>query len=211
VFPDVTLTVADLKLPVPKSGDMDLRGAAALIMLGLTETRGTVKLGEGASEPFRIAPLKATVKTSDLAKDAHVTAATQATINEQPAGDLKVDVIVADLLDAKGAPIKGPPGTLQGTVVVRDIATAIAQPFLAATKIDLPRDIGPRLNIEAKANTDTRGVAAGGTPPTDVTIVVASDGLKVNGGVQLSQAEIKTTGDGLRVEVARPAQIGPAA
>jgi hypothetical protein len=192
---------------VPASGALDLRGAAGQVTLGLTETRGTVALGQGRTEPFRIAPLEARVDATDMEQGAHVTASTSATINNQPAGDINVDLRLAGLLDSAGAPVKGLPGSVEGGITVRKIATAIAQPFLAATKIDLPRDIGPTLDVELRATTETRGVAAGATPPTSVAIGVTSEGLKVSGGVQLSQTYIRTAGDGLRIELSRPASM----
>jgi hypothetical protein len=206
-YPDITISLTNLRLAVPASGALDLRGATGQLTLGLTETRGTVTMGEGRTEPFRIAPLEARVESAGVDQGARVTAATSATINNQPAGDVNVDLRLAGLLDDAGGPVKGLPGSIEGAITVRKIATAIAQPFLAATKIDLPRDIGPTLDVEVRATTETRGVAAGATPPTALSMAITSEGLRVNGGVQLSQTFIRTVGDGLRVEVLRPATI----
>jgi hypothetical protein len=206
-FPDAHLTVRNLKLPIPAGGALNLKGAAASITLALSETAGTVKLTGDKQSPFRIAPLETRIETTDLAKDAHVTAATTATINGQPAGNVNVDVTVAGLLDANGAPVKGPPGSVQGSLAVKQIATAIAQPFVEAMKIKLPEDIGPTLDIEARANSDLHAAAAGGTPPTDITLSVQSQGLKVGGALKLTETGIATTGDGLKIEVLTAAQM----
>jgi len=209
IFPSVTMVLADLKLPMPKDGAaLDLRGAGANVMAELGQTRGQVSLGEGrAPEAFTLAPLKAQVQAPDLSQGAKVTASTNAQLSGQGAGDVSVDLTVAGLLDSRGQPVKGPPGSLQGTVAIKRIATAVAQPFLAATKIDLPRDIGPTLDVELKAATQTAGVTAGQTPPTDVTIAVSSESLKVNGAMQLTQTQIRTTGEGISVQMSNPVGI----
>lgn len=206
-FPDLSVSVTDLKFPIPGSNGLDLRGAAGTVVLGVSETRGTVTITGERPEPFRIAPLEVRVESASVDQGAHVTAATSASISGQPAGDVNVDLRVAGLLDASGAPISGPPGTIEGAVSVRKIATAIAQPFLAAAKIDLPRDIGPTLDVEVRASADARGVAPGATPPAALTISVASEGLRVGGGVQVSSEAIRTSGDGLKLEVKRPVSI----
>ena len=206
VFPSVSLAVSNLKLPIPKDGaPLNLRGAGMQLAAEVGQTSGSVKLAaDRGAEPFVIAPLKATVNAPDLAQGAKVTAATTATLGGQPAGDVGVDLNIAGLLDNKGEPVKGPPSSLEGTVAIRRIATAVAQPFLAATPINLPEDIGPTLDVELKAATQTGGVQPGQTPPTDVTIAVTSEGLRVNGGMQLAQTHIRTVGEGLTVQVRNP-------
>ena len=206
-FPNVHLTIQNLKLPIPSGSDINLRGASASVMLGLSEMAGTAAISGDKQSPFRIAPLEAHVDAADLAKDAHVTVATSATVNSQPAGNVSVDLTLAGLLDDKGAPVKGPPGSVQGTFAVKQIATAIAQPFVEAFKINLPQDVGPTLDIEARATSDLHAVAAGGTPPTDITLSVQSQGLKVAGAMKLTAAGLTTVGDGLRVEVTTAGQM----
>jgi hypothetical protein len=228
-FPDAHLTVQNLKLPIPSGGaDLDLRGAAATVELALTETAGTVMLpataagGKAEADPFRVAPLSVRIEATDLGKDAHVTAATTATINNQPAGNVNVDLTLAGLLDAKGAPVKGPPGSIQGTLAIKQIATAIAQPLVASMNIDLPRDVGPTLDIEARASTGVAAApptasgsadgrktadAVGGGTSTDINLSVQSQGVKVAGALKLSDAGIVTAGEGLRVDVLTAGQM----
>jgi hypothetical protein len=212
-FPDAHLTVQNLKFPLPVGGSLNLQGAGASVVLALTETAGTVTLPattpgqKGAVEPFRISPIQAKIDTADLSKDTHVTVATGATLNNQPAGNVNVDLNVAGLLDAKGAPVSGPPGSIQGTVAIRQIATVIAQPFVKELNIDLPKDLGPTLDIEARASSDTHAAAGGSAPPTDVSISVQSQGLRVAGAMKLTDALIATSGDGFRVDVGTVGQM----
>ena len=124
-YPDVKVSVQNLHAQIPGDAGLDLRNAGAVVVVGLSETRGSVVV-DGRTQAFRIAALEARIDAPDLAKGAHVTASTKATINDQPAGDVNVDVTLAGLLDKVGAPIKGPPGTMQGSVSVKKIATAIA-------------------------------------------------------------------------------------
>ncbi len=206
-FPDVRLAVDGLRLILPVNGPLNLRGAGADITLNISETRGSVALTGSPAQTFTIAPLQARVQAPDLAKAAHIVASTTASIGGRPAGEINVDLTLADVLDPAGAPRAGLPGTIEGTVAIRRIATAIAQPFLQGTGLDLPRDIGPTLDVELRATADSRGTTSGGTPPTNVAITVTSEGVRVNGALALTDTAIKTSGEGIRVEMPNLAQV----
>lgn len=160
--PDVALSLDSLAFKLPTGGAApDFRGTKLSLSLKTTDTAGTVKLTPDAkaSDAFAVAPLDLKIDTADLAKGLTIAGGTTATINNQPAGTLNINVSAAGLLDAKGAPGKGLPSPLDATVALRGIATAIAQPFVQALKLDLPADVGPTLDLELKAQT----TAAGGT------------------------------------------------
>ena len=225
-LPDLQLTIDGVKARLPRGGaSLDLRGAGANIVLRLTETLGTVRLAEGeAAQPFRIAPLEARVEAPDLSKGARVTAASDATVGGRPAGNLTVDMTIAGLLDAAGAPVKGPPASVAGTLALTGVATAIAQPFVQAFGLDLPADLGPTLDLEARASSDLRSAAAtpaapgakaapastpqaAKLPPTTLDITARAEQLTLAGAFELSQTSIRTRGEGVRADLASAGRI----
>ena len=49
--------------------------------------------------------------------------------------------------------MKGAPGSLDAKLLLQGVATAIAQPFVQSAKLDLPKDIGPTLDVDLRAKT----------------------------------------------------------
>ncbi|MBS0196304.1 MAG: hypothetical protein JSR77_06055 [Planctomycetes bacterium] len=205
-LPDAKVTIDQLKFSLPNQpGAINLKGSGARIVLDLGEVKGSVALSEGQpQQPFRIAPLSATIAATDLSQPVRITGATTADIGGQPAGNLNIDVTASDLLDKSGVLVKGMPGSVNGSVVLKGMATAIAQPFVQAFKLDLPSDVGPSLDAELKIATQP---ATTGTPPADVDINVRSQFLNVVGSVRFDKNTLTTRGDGVRVDAARIATI----
>lgn len=198
-MPDVTASIENLKVKLPEGGKLDLRGSSATVTVKTTQTSGTLKLPAAAGQPgeakaFGLAPLQARIESADLAGPVRVTAATSATLGGQPAGSLTADLTAAGLLDANGAPVAGPPRSLQGGVAVRGIATAIAQPFVAGMGLDLPTDIGPALDLTLDASTQLAGAQPGAIPATDLDLALGSSKLNAKGGFRLSQTAIQSRG-----------------
>ncbi len=165
-LPDASVTIEGLRLSVPKDGaPLDLRGAAATVNLALTEARGSVRLPGQPAQPLVIAPLLATIATQDLAQGATARANTSATLSGASAGTLTLDAALRDLLTPQGGlrlPAAGSqaiPSGVNASLVVKDMATIIAQPFVQALGIDLGQDIGSTLNFSARvASADAQGV-----------------------------------------------------
>ncbi|QQS08395.1 MAG: hypothetical protein IPK69_10400 [Phycisphaerales bacterium] len=191
-MPDVTLTIASLSVATPKNGlgtaPLDFRGAKAQITLETTAIAGSVKLDPNApAKPFAVEPLRASVATADLAGGVTIKANSSAKLANDSAGVLGIDLIVGGLLNDKGAPTGGLPRSISGTAALTNVATAIAQPFLGATGLDLPRDLGPTLNASLQARTNAAAANANSTalPPTDLTISVDCRELKLDAPLRL--------------------------
>ena len=191
-MPDVTLTIANLSVATPKNGlgtaPLDFRGAKAQITLETTAISGSVKLNPDApAKPLAVEPLHASIATADLAGGITIKANSSAKIANDSAGVLGIDLIIGGLLDDKGAPTGGLPRSISGTAALTDVATAIAQPFLGATGLDLPRDLGPTLNasLQARTNAAAANANAATLPPTDLTISVDCRELKLAAPLRL--------------------------
>lgn len=198
-MPDVAASVENLKVKLPRDGKLDLRGASATVTVKTTQASGSLALpapeGQQAqARPFTLAPLEARIESADLAGPVRLTAATRATLGGQPAGSFTADLTAGGLLDAGGAPIAGPPRTLQGSVAVKGIATDIAQPFVAGTGIDLPADIGPSMDITLNASSELAEAKPGALPATDLDLALASGKLNAKGGFRLSERAIQSRG-----------------
>lgn len=211
-LPDIAASIDNLKVKMPAGGKLDLRGASATVTVRASETSGTLKLPapEGQpteARPFTTAPLEARIEAADLAGPVRLTASTSATLDGQPAGTLAADLTAAGLLDAAGAPVAGPPRSLQGTLAVKGIATAIAQPFVGATGLDLPSDIGPSLDLNLTAASQLADAKPGALPATDLNLSVASRRLNAKGGLRISENAIESReGDfTVRLDPAGPA------
>jgi len=195
-FPNAAITVDTLRLPIANSGPLDLRGGKATLRLELGQISGRVAMDAGQpARPFVVAPLTARVESADFAQGVRITADSRATIGGSPAGEIHADVSASQLLSAAGAP--GAPGAVNGVVRISGVATAIAQPFVASAGLDLPKDLGPTLDLELKADTATGPGAAG---VTNIDALVKSDRLTVNGSLEVSAGALKTRGDGIVVE-----------
>lgn len=208
-LPDAAITIDQVRLALPQGGaPLNLKGGGAMISASLTEMRGMVTLQEqGAPQPFRIAPLTATVDAKDLSGTVRLAAATQAQINGNDAGNLNADVSVQGLLDPSGQPVKGMPGNVQGDISLKGVATAIAQPFVQAFKLNLPEDLGPTLDANIKLASNLSAAPAGGTAPADLDISIESKNLSVTGGVRYAKDRITAREGGLRVTSRKPSAL----
>lgn len=206
-FPDVTATISSLKLRLPKDGVTDLRGSSLAVKIETTPTQGTIVIDPKASpRELRLEPLIAELSAPDLAGPVRVTAKTSAAVGGSPAGSLDADVTAAGLLDAKGAPAGGLPASINGSIALTGVATALAAPFVASTGLDLPADIGPELNLALRAATSGEA-RAGSIPPTTLTLSASSAHLKADGAFQVSDAAVRTSGEGLTLSLATAGAI----
>ena len=208
--PDARVRIETLNLAIPGEGAMNLAGTKVSAVVGLSQMTGSVTLGEGqAPKPFTIAPLEARLTTDDLAKEARFSAATVATIDGQPAGSLDVSAIVQGLLDAKGAPVKGLPSSIQANAKIAGMATAIAQPFVQAMGLDLASDIGPTLDAEVAIASDAAATSTpGAQPPLNATFMVNSQFVRAAGTARVTSEAITTTAGGITIDMDRAVGMG---
>lgn len=206
VMPDVDVQVSSLSIKLPTGGGpLDLRGAGVDLAIKTTETSGTVAVEPGAApSSFRVHPIDLRVQAQDLAKSAAVALKTSATVNSSPGGDIAVDMTATNLVGPTGE-ITPQTAAVQGTVAISDLATAIAQPFVEALKIDLPRDVGPELDLKLTANTTP--ASAGGLPITMLDADVQSQSVRVRASLEMADGMLRTRGDGVTAALATAGTI----
>lgn len=199
--PDVSVSLDALKFKIPEGGAADLRGGAVQLTLAAGETIGTIKLDPNAApSALRVAPLALRVEAPDLGGTVKVSAKTDAKIGNQNAGVLTLDAVASGLLDDKGAPVKGAPGALDAKLLLQGVATAIAQPFVQSAKLDLPKDIGPTLDVDVRAKTAAANAV-------DLTFGVTSANVKAAGALAYDGKSLKSAKDGVRVSLAQVGQL----
>ncbi|MFA6045296.1 MAG: hypothetical protein WC718_09955 [Phycisphaerales bacterium] len=201
-LPDVTLSVDKLRFViVPGAKSLPLRGAAATVTLDTTAMSGELSLPNQPKQKFGVAPLHVSVETADLGAGVHIAASSNATIGQTPAGELAVDLNASGLLDEAGALKGGMPGSLKGDARFTKVATVIAQPFVQALNIDLPKDIGPTLDIALVATSADKPGAG------DLDVTIRSDKLSLVGGVRLADTGVTLKGEGLKLDASSAGAI----
>lgn len=201
-LPDVALKLDKLNFAyTPGAKSLSLRGAAATITLDTGAMSGQLALPDQPRQQFGVSPLHLSIETADLDKGVHIAAASNATIGSTPAGDLSVDLDASGLLDASGALRPGMPGSLKGQAKFTKVATAIAQPFVQALHIDLPKDVGPTLDVSLVAT------SSGKPGDGDLDINITSDKLTLTGGLHMADTGVTLKGDGLKLQAASAGAI----
>lgn len=202
-LPDVAVTVRQFRMPFANNGKaMDLGGTSADLSVSLSAMTGTVSLAPGEpAKPFVMAPLELKVVSTDLAKGVTANAQTNLTVGGQKAGEIAIDVTSGGVLDFQGAPIKGLPPNLQGSASIKGMATAIAQPFVQTSGIDLATDVGPTLDLDVRANSEAASASDAGAPPTNITLNVRSQNVNASGGFRVESRAIRSGADGLTIQV----------
>ncbi|MBL9031550.1 MAG: hypothetical protein JNM80_07555 [Phycisphaerae bacterium] len=215
-FPSLTLTVASLRVPLPADGKpLDLRTASIAASLDSTEAAGTVPVPgpQGPTpQPFRVAPLSIRLDAPDLAKSITVKGQTTATLAGKPAGTLTIDAAAFDPLDARGAPRPGMPGRVQGAIMLTGVATAIAQPMLARSGVDLAADVGPALDLTLRAAAEgdpQDGTLAAATtkPPTHLAAEIKSANLNAIARLLIEGNLVRTKPKGIELSIASAAPL----
>lgn len=215
----VTLTVNDLRVDTAKLGGAapDLRAVAAEALVTTGTFSGAAILREGEpARPWQLAPVTLAVDAKDLTSGATIRATTSATLAGQPAGSLNVDLRASGLADEAGALVAGVPPRIEGKVLLDGVSTAIAQAWVQDQGLDLPRDLGPTLNLELTAATADAPAAsaAGALPPTRLNIAARAEHLTMAGAAVLDERQIATVEPGIELNLTRAgplvaAMMGP--
>ncbi len=213
-LPTATVTLNALSLPLGS----DLRHAQGQLTIATTQVAGTMSRAEASSNnnheavkpvEFRIEPLSLVLDIPSLAQGITLRGSTRASIDTQSAGTVSVDLKASDLLDEQGKLVAGMPGSIAGQVLVKGFATPIVQPFIAAAvstlpesiDVNLPRDLGPSLDLtlNATAHNDSPAASEAGY---DIDLVLKAANASVNAGVLVDGQQILSKKQGLHASFA---------
>ncbi|MHC4419631.1 MAG: AsmA family protein [Planctomycetota bacterium] len=148
-----------------RRGALTLDGAAVKIDVALE--RVPVLLSQRSTE---LTALRATVTSDDLADHLAIVVEADAAIDGAEAGRLAADLILEQPVQPDGT-LSLDLGRITGNVTGRGVPTALLQGAFAGTPIDVARDVGPSLDIDARFSID------GGR---DVSVTVVGDAVRVD-------------------------------
>jgi hypothetical protein len=184
----------------------DLRGAGLTVSVRLSEAAGRVRLPEaggaaglgapdqvmGPPRRFTLSAFTARLDAPDLAGTIRLSAAGQASIDEQPAGSFRADLTGSRLLLPDGSVRATGPAALDGVLAVRQFTTALLQPLGDALGVDLVEAIGPMLELELSAR-----AADGGT--SELRARFTADNIQGVGDFLLDAGVVSSRGATLSV------------
>lgn len=231
--PSVQATLEHLRVPLSTGDDaakIDFRGANLGLRVKVSGTSGSVLIPSGAAgapadakpgaadwKPFSVEPIELAVNIDDLAKPIAISTGTRATLDGEPAGDLRLTVNAAGLLDDAGhlrALVGGKAGLAdraEADLRLAGMSTALVQPVAAGAglPLQLAQDVGPTLDVTLSAKADVAGVTDTGAlrggleslPPLDVNAELTSANIRGGVKARLEKAVLTTTGDGVGLSV----------
>jgi len=186
-FPDVNLRLSDVKVPFSKGEIKTLRGAAGSVELGLSAFSGQLAV-DGVNKQFRLTPTKLLVRSPDLSKSLDGSLNTDLVIDGAAGGTVRASFSSGGVLDSKGMLNAALPANLRAGVSIQNIATALLQPFVASTGLELQQDIGPTIDLTAEATTS----ASTGDDLTPTSVV-----LKLTSREILASTQFSTSNQGI--------------
>jgi hypothetical protein len=96
-------------------------------------------------------------------------------------------------------PIAGLPAKIAATIDIKDLATAIAEPLVAASNIRLVDDIGPTLSARIVAN--STAIPGQKIPRADATLAIDAANIKSSGALTLADNVLSTGPEGLTLSI----------
>lgn len=207
-LPDSTFTVENVRLPLPESGSLDLRHASLSAVLDVGAARGTLRLQPGeAPRPLDIMGLRASIRSSGLGESVRFETETRAMIDGKPAGAVEGDITASGLLDENGALVLDLPSRIAGTLSVRGVTSALAQPFVDDLGLDLPQDLGPTIDLELTAVNRPADTKAGEPEHVQATLTLRSENVQVSAPLDLARSMVRARDQGVRIELKQAGRI----
>lgn len=204
--PLMSVALSELNVPLPgPDGTVDLRGAAARIVAHSEALAGVMGLHAGdAPRAFRIDPFSLNAGTGDFASGIGITGEITSSYEGTSTGSMKLDVVVGEFLDDAGMPRAGRPGVLRGGVSATSLPTALIQPFLQDSGMDLAELLGPVVAMDVKVGMLEAREMPAGINPREGGLYLAgemqSDRTSAWVNVFLDTGGVRSRGKGIQVQ-----------
>ncbi len=185
-------------------------------------------LARARGQALAVAPVTLSIQAADLAKGLKIKANTTATLDNQSAGALALEVEAFDLLDARGGlalassgaagastkpsgAAATAPGRITGRLSAERVAITLAQPFLSGLDlpIDIATDIGPTVDVTAAFQSIAGGTGAGSgpVPAVDADLLLDSQNVRITAPLRLSE-RVLTTREPITIEIGSAGEAG---
>jgi hypothetical protein len=208
----LTVDVADLSVDLQRlrAGELpDLRALAGRIHVEAGPSAGTMPLPSQPVARWEVDPVRLDLDARDLARGVALKAATALKLNGENAGVINVDLTASNLLGAAGQASLTMP-VVSGRALVQNVATEVAQPLAEQYGLNLPRGLGPRLDLTFTAA--SAPPKAGEQVATDLDVQVRSAGLAADAGITLQGRVVRGRDRPISISLKSPgALVGPAA
>jgi hypothetical protein len=205
-LPGATLSISNVNIPLPLGGrPLDLRGGSFAISLETGATVGRVRIPGPQGQPqireYRLAPVEASIASRNLAERITVQAQTAATLGGESAGDLEVDLVAVDPLDARGRPRPTLARDFSGVARLSGFATIILQPFVQELGVNLAQDVGPSIDFLLRADATAASETPETATPTRLSLMMRSQNITGGGEFLLSESVLTSQPPGFTLEV----------
>jgi len=185
---DVVLDLDRLR----RDGAVDLRALCGQAELRLEPMTGTAQI---AGEPHSLSTSASavTVDLLDVGAGAGLAGAMTLRVDDEVAGDVSVSLRVTELVDAEGKLMPGLP-KIEGELTVRNAMTKLAQPMVESEGLVLAEDVGPKLDLLARASVGAEG---------KVAVRLDAQAAQLTGLAELEIADrsLRSVGQGVSVEL----------
>ncbi len=202
-MPGVTLTeggraelwVRDVVLDLDRlraDGAVDLRALRGQAEIRLDPMSGVLEIA-GEAHTVSTSASAVTVDLLDVGAGAGIAGAMTLQVDGELAGDASVSLRATELVDAQGRLMPGIP-RIEGEVTVRNAMTRLAQPALGSAGLVLAEDIGPRLDVLARASVDAEGT---------VSVRLDTNAAQMTGFAEfeIEDRSLRSVGQGVNVEI----------
>ncbi len=186
-WPGLVLTLTKASMPIPTGPDVALGEAEIDAVLEIESAGGRIKLDPASPwKPLETRPVRVQLKAERLMRELAIKADAGALVAGQDAGTVTIDLTAANAIDtyARFTPDRL---AIKGSARIRSIATALLEPLVLNTGINLATDIGPTLDIAIE------GEQTAGAPAAAITI--ASTHLNAKARATITPENIRLTGE----------------
>lgn len=194
-WPEVTLKLEGVGIPLAERGglgafvsrtsDPEIGKLAGEITLDVGAFGGKVVATPGApARALEVAPIRVTLSTSELMKQARLGASGRATIDGLSAGALSGELTLGGFFGRYGG-VKPSNASIDGTLALTQVSSALLEPLMEGAGIKPTEDFGPTLDVRLT------GQRSGEKGEPAATVKIESAALNGQARVVLAQDVIK--------------------
>jgi len=194
-WPEVALALSSVSIPLAERGgvgaflsrtsDPEIGKLAGEITLDVGAFGGKFVPTPGTpARMLEVAPIRVTLSTSELMKQARLGASGRATIDGLSAGTLSGELTLGGFFGRYGG-IKPSNASIDGSLALSQVASALLEPLLEGSGIKPTEDFGPTLDVRLT------GQRSGEKGEPAATVKIESASLNGQARVVLSQDVIK--------------------
>ncbi|MBX3322291.1 MAG: hypothetical protein KF757_04810 [Phycisphaeraceae bacterium] len=157
-MPGVTIEVSEFVYPLAPAS---LGFAGVRAQVDVTPMEAVVRFGEDEASVRRVSTsaLLLKLESATLAESARATGSVGFEVNGRAGGQLNLDLLANGLVDDRGILREDGLQGVTGSMAVTGVDTAVLQPFVAASGVNLQQEVGPTLTVRGDVGRVMEGVS----------------------------------------------------